>query len=284
MDNQSNLAVKEILKSVGAIGAVIILLLVLAFGGMSFYTVGAGHCGVEFDRLGGGVKNTTFGEGTHFKTPIIESSAVYDTRIQKYSRETSAASNDLQDVEIKTTVNYHINDNECDEMHQEIGTNYEKRVIDPTIKEVVKSVSAKYDASAIIQNRSAVKKDVDERLEKRLGRNYVYLDEVSIENIRFTDEFKEAIEQKEIAKQNAQEARNRLEQVKAEAEQKKEEARGQAAAIKEVTEQLKKSDSYIKFKMIEKWDGETNTIVPYVSGDGDQSELLMQLPRNQTAN
>jgi len=279
--SDNNIDIKQALKTGGTGIGIVVLLFALLFGGMSFYDVGAGHCGVEFSRLDG-VKNQTFGEGTHFKTPILESSAVYDTRVQKYSRETSAASNDLQDVHIKTTVNYHLNDNECDEMHQEIGQDYESRVVDPTIKEVVKSVSAKYDASAIIKNRSAVKQDVDERLEERLGRNYVYLDEVSIENIRFTDEFKEAIEQKEIAKQNAQEQRNRLEEARAKAQKEIARAEGQAKAIQKVTKELKQSDRYIRYKMIEKWDGDTNTIVPYVQGDGDNSDLLMQLPQNQT--
>jgi len=273
--------IKSALKKGGTGIGILVLFVALAFGGMSFYDVGAGQCGVEYSRLDG-VKNQTFGEGTHFKMPILESSAVYDTRVQKYSRETSAASNDLQDVHIKTTVNYHLNDGECDEMHQEIGTDYESRVIDPTIKEVVKSVSAKYDASAIIKNRSKVKEDVDQRLEERLGRNYVYLDEVSIENIRFTDEFKEAIEQKEIAKQNAQEQRNRLEEAEARAEKRIAEAEGKAEAIQKVTQELKESDRYIRYKMIEKWDGDTNTIVPYVQGEGDNSDLLMQLPQNQT--
>lgn len=250
---------------------------------LSFYTVGPGHCGVIFSRLGG-VQNTSFGEGTHFKTPFVEASAVYDTKIQKYSRETSAASNDLQDVFIKTTVNYHLNNEECSDMHQGIGKDYESRVIDPAIKEIVKSVSARYDAREIIQNRSAVKEDIRIELNDRLARNYVYLDEVSLENIRFTSEFKNAIEQKEIAKQNAQEAQNRLEQVKAEAQQEIESAKGQAEAIEVVTKELEQSDAYIRYRMIQKWDGKTNTIVPYVQGDGEGNgaELLMQLPQSET--
>lgn len=258
---------------------IMVLIALIITGGMPFYDVPAGHCGVEYSRLSG-VKDVSYGEGTHLKKPILERSDVFDTRIQKYSRETKAASNDLQDVFIKVTVNYHLKNDECDDMYQDVGGDYESKIIDPTIKEVTKAVSAKYDAAAMIQNRSAVKQDIKDRLSTRLGRNYVYQDEVSIENIRFTDEFKQAIEQKEIAKQNAQEARNRLEEVEAKAEQRIAEAEGQAEAIQKVTEQLKKSDAYIRFKMIEKWNGETSTIVPYVQGDSGATPLV-ELPQNR---
>ena len=274
----------NISSSAPLIVAVMILGAIFLLGGIPFYDVPAGHCGAEYSMLSG-VKNTSYGEGTHLKKPFIERSAVFDTRVQKYSRETKAASNDLQDVFTKITVNYHLNKNECHDMYQEVGKDYEDKVIDPTIKEVTKSVTAKYDATAMVQNRSLVKEDVNKKLEERLGRNYVYLDEVSIENIRFTDEFKDAIEQKEVAKQNAQEARNRLEEVRAKADQRIAEAEGEAQAIQEVTEQLKQSDAYIRYQMIEKWDGETSTIVPYVqSGEGSGATPLVQLPQTQKQN
>jgi len=195
-DSGGSSSSEEVNLNIGAYAGKLALLMILgAFllvGGIPVYDVPAGHCGAEYSMLSG-VKDESYGEGAHLKKPILEKAAVFDTRVQKYSRETKAASNDLQDVFTKVTVNYHLNDGECSDMYQDVGKDYEGKVIDPTIKEVTKSVTAKYDATALVQNRSQVKEDIDTRLEERLGRNYVYLDEVSVENIRFTDEFKESI-------------------------------------------------------------------------------------------
>jgi len=264
--------IKKIIK-IGGSGILFILLLIFAFG--AFFTVGAGEAGVVFDR-GSGVLNKTYDEGLHLKTPYWQSSEVFTTRTQKHTQKTSAASNDLQEVRTTITLNYHLSKSEVHDIYKNIGPDYKNRIIIPAIEESLKAVTARYDAQQLIQNRSAVKEDIDEMITKRLERNYITVDEVSIENFKFTQEFAQAIEEKEIARQKALEEKNRKQAVKERAEQRRIKAKGRADAIKTVQEQLADSPEYVEWFTIDKWNGKTQTIVPYVKGNG--AKPLMNLP------
>lgn len=246
-----------------------------AFG--AFFTVGPGEAGVVFDR-GEGVQNHTYGEGLHLKVPYWQDAHVFTTRVQKRQRKTSAASNDLQEVTTRITLNYHLSRDEVHDIYRKVGPDYKSRIIDPAIEEVLKAVTAKYDATALIQNRSSAKKEIDQKLEKRLERNHITVDEVSIEDFQFTEQFDKAIENKEIARQEALEEENRLEAVKMRAEQRREEAKGEADAIATIQEQLAESPEYVQWYMVDRWNGQTQTIVPLVQGgSGTLAEVPMEL-------
>lgn len=258
-------------------GAVLFLLLVLLLMSTgSFFTVGPGQAGVVFDRSDG-VLNQTYDEGLHFKVPYWQDAAVFTTRVQKYSKATSAASNDLQEVETTVALNYHISRDEVHDIYKNVGPDYKSRILDPAIKETVKAVTASHDAQALIQNRSVVKDGIKTMLTERLERNHLSVDEVSIENFQFTKEFAQAIEQKEIARQKALEEKNRLEAVKHRADQRRAEARGEADAIRIISEQLSQSPGYIEYLTIKRWNGQTQTIRPLVEGGGSAGTLL-ELP------
>ena len=85
-------------------------------------------------------------EGLHFVVPFQDSVVNIEVRTLKFVQETSAASKDLQTVSTEVTVNYRPSPDSINTLYKEVGLEYENRVIQPAIEEVVKQITANYNA------------------------------------------------------------------------------------------------------------------------------------------
>lgn len=178
--------------------------------------------------------------------------ATYDIKVQKEVADTHAATKDLQDVTAEVVLNYHLNRGEVSKVHQTVGVLYKDKVISPALSETFKSASAKYNASELITERAVLKKDVYDQLRERLGKYGIVVDDVSITNFKFSDSFAKAIEDKQVAQQNAERAKFNLEAAQTDAQ-------AQAAQAETL------SDNYLRKLAIDKWDGK---MPQTVAGDG----------------
>jgi len=205
----------------------------------------------------GAVSETIMGEGLNFRTPFVQSVQVFDVKMQKDEVRTSAASKDLQEVTTIIALNYHLMPDRVNKLYQNIGTDFKRRVIDPAIQEAVKAATAKFTAEEAITKRQAVREEIKKLLTERLQKEYLIVDEVSIIDFDFSNEFNKAIEQKVTAEQDALKAKNVLEQKKFEAEQTVTTARAEAEKIRIQAESISKQggQSYVQLKAIEKWNG-----------------------------
>ena len=238
-----------------------IFIIILIFG--SFFIVPAGHRGVIFNFVGG-VKLINYDEGFHFKIPLLEKATKFEVRTKVYNEDASAASKDLQIVSTKVALNYHLDKEQVYNLFKNIGINYESRIINPSIQEVVKAITAKHIAEELITKREVVKEEIKIALQERLLMYYIVVDDMSITNFDFSVEFNKAIESKVSAEQNALKEQNNLKVVEFQAQQKVVEAKGQAEAIKIINEQLKSSPQYVSYITIQKWDGK----MPLALGSG----------------
>lgn len=246
------------------IGVVIIILLTGSVG-----TVNAGERGIK-TRFGAIV--AVVPEGLYFKLPFIERVNKMDvkTRTINYdqngnegdARDTSqlfGASKDLQDVQIGVVVNYHINPEKVAAIFAQYSStaNYEANVIEPIIREVVKSTSAQYTAEELVTKRAEYSDKVNNTLAERLVSKDAVLERFSVTNFEFSKAFAQAIEAKVTAVQNAEAAKNKLEQVKFEAQQTVEAAKATAEAQRIQSEALQSQGGkdFVQLKAVEKWDG-----------------------------
>lgn len=257
---EEGLPVKFISKLIGGV-LLLILVLSVIFGG--FFIVPAGHKGVVFNSFTG-VKPITYDEGTHFKLPFFEHVTEFEVRTKVYNEDASAASKDLQIVSTKVALNYHLNKEQVFDLFKNIGADYESRIINPSIQEVVKSITAKHIAEELITKRESVKEEIKIALKERLTPYYIIVDDMSITNFDFSPEFNRAVESKVSAEQNSLKEQNNLKVVEFQAQQKIAEARGQAEAIKIINEELQRSPQYIDYLTIIKWNGE----MPLALGSG----------------
>lgn len=244
-----------------------VLLIVILFG--SFGTINAGERGVK-TRLGAVVG--IIEPGLYVKLPLIEKVTRMEvkTRTVNYDRngmegdsldtsQLSGASKDLQDVWIGVVVNYHINDQRVESIYTQYKSvdNFEANVIEPIIREVVKSTSAQYTAEELVTKRAEFGDSVNRILSERFAEKDAVLERFSVTNFQFSVAFTEAIENKVTAVQNAEAAKNKLEQIKFEAQQTIETAKATAEAQRIQAQSLSAQggEDYVQLKAIEKWDG-----------------------------
>ncbi len=190
------------------------ILLVLFFG--SFGTIGAGERGVK-TRANAviGVLNP----GMYFKLPIIDQVIKMDVRTQSLVSTMEdplmAASNDLQDTRLAVVVNYHIDPSTVKDIYVQYGSAdyYYHQVVDPLIISTIKATASQYTASDQIQKRSEMSSKTQESLQSAFSGKNVAIEKTDITNIEFSKSFTEAIENKVTAVQNAEAAKNKLEQI-----------------------------------------------------------------------
>ena len=243
--------------------ALIVLIIVglSALAGM-VAIVPAGHRGVVLNV--GAVEDRVLTEGFHILVPFVESYRVMEVRTQKYEVDCESASKDLMDVKTTVAINYHIDPTSVNKLYQKLGENYQERVIAPQVQEVVKAVTAKFDAEGLVQTRELAKGEIDRILKQSMLERDVFVETISITNFKFPDTFNDAITAKQTQIQKAMEAENKVKEAEAIAKQTIETARGQAESIRLINEQLRQSPDYLSLKAIEKWNG----VLPMYTGSG----------------
>jgi prohibitin 2 len=220
-------------------------------------TIGAGERGVQL-RFGA-VTGKVFDEGLYFRIPFVESIQKMDVRIQKDEVPASAASKDLQIVTSKIALNYHLDPDSVNLIWQEVGKNYNIRIIAPSIQEAVKAESAKFTAEELITKREEVKEKIKTNLAERLLERSIIVDEFNIIDFEFSAAFNSAIEAKVTAEQLKLKADRDLQRIEIEAEQEIAEARGKAEAIRIEAQALRQNAQVVELRWIEKWDGKVPT-------------------------
>ena len=245
--------------------------LTLIFG--SFGTISAGERGVKTQL--GAIKGTVE-PGLYFKLPYLQKVTRMEvkTRTINYDKngqegdaadtsQLSGASKDLQDVWIGVVVNYHVNPDKVEGIYAQYKSveNYEANVIEPVVREIVKTTSAQYTAEELVTKRAEYGDKVNVALTERFTEKDAILERFSVTNFEFSKAFTEAIESKVTAVQNAEAAKNKLEQIKFEAQQTIETAKATAEAQRIQSQSLaaQGGKDYVSLKAIERWDGHLPT-------------------------
>lgn len=253
------------------------ILFVLALISTFFVVINPGQRGVlmQFGR----VEERILDEGLHFIIPIVNTVEKLSVRVQKQDLRAEASSKDLQDVFTDVSLNWHIIPEEVNVIYQQIGDLKQviDRLIDPAIEEILKAVMAKYTAEEIITKREEVKTQVDEQLASRLRNYHIFIDDLSLVHVRFSEKFRDAVEAKQIAEQEAKRAEFVAQKAIQEAEAIINLAKGEAEANRLLKDTLTKK--LLQQKAIEKWNG----TVPLIIGDKNTKVLDIKqfLPKSQ---
>lgn len=257
----------------------IVSVLIIA-GGMlwsSVTIVPAGHRAV---LLRFGAVQGSLAEGIHTIMPGVNSVVLMETRTQKESSTATAASRDLQTVSTSLALNFRVDPAKIDLIYKNVGTEYKMRIIDPAVQESIKVVTARYTAEELIKSRAQVKSSVEEDITKRLAAYNIIVEPqgLSITNFDFSPEFNKAIEQKQVAQQEAEKQRYVLQQAELEKETEitRAEGKAQAAKLNAAALQVQGGGLVVAREWIEKWDGK----LPSVStggGAGGSGGVILDL-------
>lgn len=283
----------------GWIATGIIALLVLILVLSSFYTIDSGQEGVLLTW--GQAAATPVGPGIHAKMPIAQGVVKFDMRTQNFGIDGSktsletASSADLQIVKIQVALNYRLAAGTSAKVFSEIGADYEDVVIQPVVHDTVKAVTAQYTAEELIKKREEVRAKIAQQLTEKLRPRNIIVEEVSIVNFDFSEQFNIAIEQKVTQEQNALAAQNKLAQIRFEADQVRAKAEGErdaaiaqatgeAEKVKLIQQQLSQSPQYIEYIRAQRWDGKYPVYYMALAGNGVTPLLNVPSPTGAMSN
>lgn len=270
------------LKILAGIVTFIVIILIMS---ESAVIVQAGHRGVVL--YVGAVENRVLGEGLHFIIPFAEQVIPLEVRTLKFQANASAASNDLQEVATVIALNYHIDPSKANILYQQLGTDYETRIIAPTIQESVKASVAKFNAEQLITQRAIAKGVIAHAISDTLSTRDITVETVFITDFKFSPSFASQVESKVVAFQKYLTEQNNLKavqvianqtvvQAQAQARANVARATGESQAIEIITAQLRQSPQYLQWQAINRWNGK----MPYALG-GSGAVPFFQLPVQQ---
>ncbi|MGE3076683.1 MAG: prohibitin family protein [Dehalococcoidia bacterium] len=172
-------------------------------------------------------------EGLQFIAPW-QKIRTESVQVQRHKFEQiNAFSAETQDVFVDATVNYSVSPDAVQTLYRNVGANWFDRLIEPRVNNFFKEETVKYSTVDVGPNREQIRTAVRERLSQDLGQYSIQINDLLIDNIDFRPEFKDAIEQKQIATQDALREQEKIKQKEFEAEQVVATAKGEADAIRE---------------------------------------------------
>lgn len=257
-----------IIAGVVAVVAVIGIIAVLASGA----NVQPGNVGVIADLSGVDKNQQPLPQGFHVVMPFTTHINSVSIQPQSYTfKEVGAASQELQNVYVDGSVNYHVSPASAPQIVINGGTGYLVGVVfDPAFQDYVKTIIPTYKVEEILPARDTIRTAVKERLAAKAATVGLIVDDVFITNIHFDPDYTKAIEAKQVSQQA-------LEKAKIDAATAVQVAQGVAdAQVVQATADAKAnalrsqnlSADLIQYLLLQKWNGVLPTVTganPFVS-------------------
>jgi len=216
----------------------------------SVYTVEGGHRAVIYSRLGG-VRETVYNEGMHFKIPWVERPIIFDIRTRPHQMQSLTGTKDLQMVNITLRVLSRPSIPNLEKIYTKLGLDYNERVLPSIVNEVLKQVIARYTAAQLLTMREQVSATVRANLLERSSEFYINLEDVSIVDLTFGVEFMKAVEAKQVAQQDAERAKFIVQEAQQQKKSTIIRATGEARSIKLIGESIEQNPAYIELRKLE---------------------------------
>ncbi len=215
----------------GSIVVVIIFGLATFFSGV--YTVSEGYVGVV-KRFGKAIDQV--GPGLNVKIPFIDSVEDIEVRTKKNVEEMVGATSEQMRATIKVSINWTVKKEAVLSLYKQYGSlqQFEERILDPRLREVVKQSVAQYTAEENINQREKVTNTIRDAFLKEIKGFPVTINSVQYENITLPENYLASIDKKQTAKNERDAEKFKLERQKLEAmrEVNTADAQKQAAQLK----------------------------------------------------
>jgi len=192
-------------------------IVILPFVFKPWVQIGTGEKGIILNL--GAIQNKVLGEVIQFKTPVSEAVIPVTVNTQKVLTGGEFSSAHLQDVAMSVALNYHVVSDKFNSIDQANGTAFKKRIINPAIQEVMKTVSAKYTAEELNTKRPTVSSEMIEVLTTRLHTSNIAVDAFWITAFRLSQICTDTIESEQTGEQKQFKAQRLLDKIKVASQQ-----------------------------------------------------------------
>src|SRR4026208_2395988 len=223
---------------------VLIIAIVLTTLGSGLVYVESSERGVVRTIRAGGVRPAALEPGLHWIIPVIEQVVTYSISNQTYTMSAvsgegqvqgddsiRARTKDGQEVIIDASVIYQIDPNKVVPLHIVWQNRFEDEFVRPESRGIIRDAISQYGVEEVVSTkRVEIVNIITEEMSNSLSENNLRLLDFVLRDIHFSEGYAAAVEQKQIAEQQAQQARLTVEQKKQEAEQARQVAQGQADA------------------------------------------------------
>jgi len=243
--------------------ALVIVAFVLGFLFRVYIIVDPGEKAVIFNKATGNLRVTP-NEGFYFLVPLVEQPTVYDMKARTYTMSIAqlegeirgddslqALTADGQTVLLDISVRYHPDGDNLDKLHRSLGVDYVNKVVRPQVRSVVRMVVSDYPVLDVYSGkRMQIQAAIDQQLRALFKKNYIILEEMLLRNVQFSKEFQQAIENKQIAQQDAQRMKYVLERQELEKKRKIIEAEGEAESLRLKGRALAENPALIQYEYV----------------------------------
>jgi regulator of protease activity HflC (stomatin/prohibitin superfamily) len=192
-----------------------------------------------------GYRETALQPGLRWIIPFLESVKTYPISRQTYTMSIapnegavkgddsiSARTADGQEVLIDSSVIYAVDPDKVIQLHIEWQDRYTADLVRPLARGAIRDAISQFGIEQVYSSkRDELKKMISDQLATKLDQNGLLLLDFVLRNITFSPEYAASVEQKQIAEQQAQQAKFVVEQRKQEAEQARQVAQGVADAV-----------------------------------------------------
>ena len=207
-------------------------------GSFCLFNVDGGERAVMWTMFRG-VTEKTYGEGSHFLVPYFYRPHIYNVRLRPKLIQTTTGTKDIQTVTIHVRLLFKPNTEALTRIHTQLGPDYDERVLPSVGNEVLKSIVAQYDAAQLLTQREKVSREIREAITERCKAFDILLDDVAITHLNYGKDFAKAIEDKQVAEQEAERQKFIVMQAEQERIATVVKAEGEAEAARMISQALK---------------------------------------------
>lgn len=246
MSNIRNVRNVGINKNASRIFLIIVaVVLVIGLLSSTIIFVPPDQIGVVVSRItSGGYRKEPLYSGLHFVVPVLENVEKYSIARQTYTMSAATSegqregddsirvrTKDGQEVFMDSSVIYAINPANVVNLHITWQNRYSEELVRPLVRGIIRDAASQYGVEEIVSSKRAeLETYINKQLTDKLQNNDLELIDFVLRDIHFSEEYAAAVEQKQIAEQQALQAQFVVEQKKQEAEQARQVAQGQADA------------------------------------------------------
>lgn len=262
---------KSAFLSIGGIFVVLVIIVIAR----SVVVIEAGEVGVV--TLFGKVQDEPMRSGLQVKNPFANVKKM-DVRTQEYTMSGTSSEGllagddsikalaaDGASVWLDVTAFYHLKPEEAPEVYEELGLDYNARIIRPEIRSAIREEVSQYNVNQVYsKKRDELQIKIIENLTVSLEKRGIEVEDVLLRNVTLSQQLFESIELKLTAQQKAEQKEFEIQEERKEATRKIIEAQGQRDAQAEINKTL--SSRYLYYLYVNNLKDHEGTV--YVPTEG----------------